>query len=71
MDGKDILTVNQLVDEYPAFPEATVRWWIYNRARNGFEKCLLRIGGRLYIDRAALLNWLKSHRLVHDSSELV
>jgi|TARA_R100001369_G_scaffold22967_1_gene42098 hypothetical protein len=52
-----------LVEEYPAFPEATVRWWIFNAERNGFRECLLRVGGRVYIDRQAFIDWLKSHRI--------
>ncbi len=64
MEGDDILTINQMVDAYPAFPEATLRWWIFNAARNGFEKCIIRIGGRIYIDRQTFIGWLDEHRMV-------
>ena len=63
MEGVNVLTVNQLVEEYPAFPEATVRWWIFNADRNGFANCLLRIGGRVYVDRKAFGAWLDQHRI--------
>ena len=67
MEGSDVLTVNQLVEEYEAFPEATVRWWIFNADRNGFRQCLLRIGGRVYIDRQAFKDWLFAQRVVCDT----
>ena len=44
MDGENILTIDQLVGAFPAFSEKTIRWWIYNGKRNGFEACLIRIG---------------------------
>lgn len=66
MNGEDILTVAQLAESYPAFSEKTVRWWIYNSQSNGFETCLIRIGTRIYVDRAKFLAWLDSHRPVPD-----
>ena len=66
MNGENIMTVAQLAEEYPAFTEKTVRWWIYNSQSNGFESCIIRIGARIYIDRAQFAVWLDSHRPVPD-----
>jgi len=66
MDGENILTIDQLVAVFPAFGEKTIRWWIYNGKSNGFEACLIRIGSRIYIDRARFVAWIKKHRRVPD-----
>lgn len=67
MKGEDLLTIAQLVDAYPAFPEATIRWWIFNAERNDFNVCLIRIGGRVYIDRQKFTEWIDTHRVVGDT----
>ncbi len=62
MDMRNALTVAQLAEFNPAFPETTIRWWIFNAKTSGFDSCLLRIGGRIFIDRSAFEAWLESHR---------
>jgi hypothetical protein len=62
MDVQNVLTVAQLAALNPAFSEATLRWWIFNAEKTGFARCLVRIGGRVYIDRAAFEVWLEEHR---------
>jgi hypothetical protein len=39
-----------------------IRWWIFNADTNGFNVCIIRIGGRVLIDRAAFEHWLEAHR---------
>lgn len=64
----DVLTVAQLAEQNPAFSRSTIRWWIFNAAKNGFEKCLIRVRGvgkgrgRIYIDRKAFMAWLEGQR---------
>lgn len=62
MQLKDVLTVAQLAELNPAFSESTIRWWIFNAEKNGFARCLLRVGGRVYIDAVAFKRWLEEHR---------
>jgi len=62
VNAQNILTVSQLAELNPAFSEATIRWWIFNAETNGFSRCLVRIGGRVFIDRAAFEQWLEEHR---------
>lgn len=62
MNIEDALTVAQLAKLNPAFTQSTLRWWIFNAERNGFIQCLIRVGGRVYIDRKAFEAWLDSHR---------
>ncbi|GAB4199199.1 MAG: hypothetical protein Tsb002_34600 [Wenzhouxiangellaceae bacterium] len=70
MDGEDLLTIEQLVEQFPAFREKSVRWWIYNGKTNGFESCIIRIGTRIYIDRNKFVEWVESHRPVADEPEI-
>ena len=70
MNGEDLLSIAQLVEQFPAFQEKTVRWWIYNGKSNGFEACVIRIGTRIYIDRAKFVEWVESHRPVPDNIEI-
>lgn len=62
MDMTNLLTVAQLAEINPAFTESTIRWWIFNAEEFGFCKCVIRIRGRVYIDRVAFEAWLEEHR---------
>jgi hypothetical protein len=66
MNTHDIMTISQLAKAYPAFQVSTIRWWIYNSTRNGFNACIIRIGTRVYVDRARFVEWLESHRPMAD-----
>jgi hypothetical protein len=35
----------------------------FNVDRNGFNVCIIRIGGRVLIERAAFEHWLEAHRV--------
>jgi hypothetical protein len=58
------LTIKQLVAKYPAFTEGGIRWQIFNSARTGFGRCMVRIGRRVLIDEAEFVAWLRSCREV-------
>lgn len=60
---ENLMTVKQLAAAYPAFTEPMIRWWIFNADTNGFNVCIIRIGGRVLIDRAAFEHWLEAHRV--------
>ncbi|MCZ8036296.1 MAG: DNA-binding protein [Novosphingobium sp.] len=62
MELRNLLTVAQVEELNPALSQATLRWWIFNAEVNGFNKCLIRVGGRVFIDRVALEAWLEEHR---------
>ena len=62
-DLQSLKTVRQLCEEYPhLFTEGSLRWLIFRRKTNGFDRCVLHIGRRLYIDLEALRHWLAEHR---------
>jgi len=59
-----MMTVAQMAEMNPAFSEATLRWWIFNADINGFAACIIKVGGRVYIDREAFEYWLERQRVV-------
>lgn len=63
MDYRNLRTVKQIVDEAsPVITDGKMRWWIFHSETNGFGKAIIRIGGRVYIDRNAFNVWLESQR---------
>lgn len=63
IDYTDLRTVKQLAEEAPFVTESKIRWWIFHSDSNGFDAALIKIGGRVYIDKAAFNKWLESHRV--------
>jgi len=63
IDYKDLRTVKQLADEAPFVTESKIRWWIFHAESNGFDAAMIKIGGRVYIDKAAFNKWLEGHRV--------
>jgi len=56
--GRSFLTVKQTVIRYPAFNERGLRWVIFNKERNGFDRVIRRIGRKVLIDEAAFIKWI-------------
>jgi hypothetical protein len=56
------LTVGDAAKKYPAFTEGSLRWLLFNREQNGFNRCVVRIGRRVLIDEAELVAWLRDQR---------
>ena len=62
VDYTDLRTVKQLAAEAPFVTENKLRWWIFHSETNGLNTALIKIGGRVYIDRTRFNQWLESHR---------
>jgi len=43
--------------------ESKLRWWIFHANMNGLKSALIKIGGRVYIDRHQFNVWLESQRM--------
>jgi len=65
---RNVLTIPQLVALYPAFSEPTVRWWIFHAEKFDFGKCIIRIGGRVFIIKEEFDKWLRQHQVVKTDS---
>lgn len=69
-------TVQQVAARHPAFTVRTLRHWIYYAhdrpawkdgrrvliPGNGFDRVMFKLGSRIYIDEAALFDWLERRR---------
>ena len=63
MDYKNLRTVKQIVENaYPVITDGKMRFWIFHAEENGLSKAIVRIGGRVYIDRNVFNAWIESHR---------
>ncbi len=56
----EYLTVRQLSQKHPAFPEGGLRWFIFNEHQNGFAKCVRRVGRKVLISEVDFLEWIDS-----------
>jgi hypothetical protein len=58
----DLLTVKQIVEQYPIFTETSLRWLLLNRSTTGLTDATVKIGRRVFIDRVEFDKWLNSQR---------
>jgi hypothetical protein len=63
VDYRELRTTKQLVSEAPFLTEGKLRWWIFHAEKNGLKSALVKIDGRLYIDRVEFNQWLEEQRL--------
>lgn len=58
------LTVDATANKYEkaGFTSASLRWLLFNREHNGFDRCVVRVGRRVLIDEAEFVAWLRSRR---------
>lgn len=56
------LTIKQASERFPAFSRAALRNMMFNRANNGFARCVVRIGKRVLIDEAEFIAFMRDHR---------
>lgn len=63
VDCTDLRTVKQFAAEVPFATESKLRWWIFHADTNGLNIALIKIGGRVYIDRTQFNIWLESQRV--------
>jgi hypothetical protein len=64
-DYRDLRTVRQIIDDSrpspdrePTLREGTLRDWIFYSADYDFERCVLRIGRRVYVHLPTFNAWL-------------
>ena len=63
INNTNLLTVNQLVMESPFLTAGKLRWWIFHAETNGMDSAIIKIGGRVYIDRLVFNRWLEGQRM--------
>jgi len=55
----DFITIRQLTTSNPAFTEGGIRALIFRAERNGFHKCIRRIGRKILISKTAFSRWIE------------
>jgi hypothetical protein len=63
--SQQLRTVRQLAEDLKptgSFTEASIRWLVFNSARNGFDSCIVRVGRKVFIDRLRFNAWLEAQR---------
>lgn len=58
------MTVQQYVDSHPYYSMAAFRWILFNRATNGINAAVIKIGKKILIDCEAVEEWENSQREV-------
>ena len=68
LDPSNLLTVKGLGEKFrdpdgtPLFPEATVRSWIHSNMDRFKDRCVIKPGGKVFVDMAAFSDWLEERR---------
>lgn len=61
----ELRSVKQLAAELKrtgGFSEGALRWLVFNREQNGLDNAIVRIGRKVFIDRARFDAWLDAQR---------
>ena len=63
VDYEELRTVKQMASEAVFLTESKLRWWIFHAETNGLDAALIKVGGRVYIDRRQFNKWLEGQRM--------
>ncbi len=55
---KPLARVKKMPELYPGFTESSIRWLIFNENKNGFKRCVRRIGKKILIDLEQFELWI-------------
>lgn len=58
MTNKQYLTIKQLSQKYPAFPEGGLRYLVFNAEKNHLASAITRVGRKVLIEESAFLDWI-------------
>lgn len=59
---KKLIPVSKWSDFHDWPPMGGLRHLISNARKNGFDKCIVRIGRRILIDESRFFEWVDAHR---------
>jgi len=54
------LTIKQFATKFASFSESTLRNLLFKKTDPGFNKCIKRLGGKIYIDTKTFFEWIDS-----------
>ena len=55
----NLLTVKQFSQKHTAFPEGGMRHRIFHAEKNGFSRCIRRVGSKVLIDENEFFKWIE------------
>ncbi|MBN2309196.1 MAG: hypothetical protein JXR94_09515 [Candidatus Hydrogenedentes bacterium] len=55
---RNLYTVRQFIERHPWATHGGVRHLIFHADKNGFSKCIRRVGRRVLIDEERVFEWL-------------
>lgn len=58
--AKKYLTINQFVEQMPAFTHGSIRHMIFHSDKNGFDMCVRRIASKIFINVDKFEEWVES-----------
>ena len=61
-DLNEFKTIDCFLEAYPQFTKSQIRWWLYERERNGFESVVSKVGRRIYLHVPSFYTWFKSQK---------
>ena len=66
--NREIYTVKQFVEKYPAFTLGGMNWRIFNREKNGLKEAgaVLKVGRRVLIDADRYFEWIDAQNNIAD-----
>lgn len=53
-----LLTIRQFSEKYPAFNQGGLRYLIFYAHRNGFKKCIRRVGRKVLLHVPSVFAWV-------------
>ena len=59
--GKNFLTIRQLSERYPAFPQGSLRWMVFTMPP-GFGNCIRRMGRKILIEERSFLEFIDQQK---------
>lgn len=62
----NLLTVKQFSKKHPFITEAGLRWKLYYREYNGFDKCMSKSGGKILLKEKETIDWFSNPPDNHD-----
>lgn len=59
-----LLSIRQFSEKHRAFPEASLRWHVFNASTNGLDRhgALKRIGRRVYVVEEKFFEWVDAQQ---------
>ena len=60
--NRNFMTVKQVAEKYPAFPQGSVRWLVFTMPP-GFDKCMRRIGRKILIEENGFLEFVDQQKV--------